>query len=123
MQRQYRLRNSNDFARLRRDGKAYHHRLLLLSVAPNDLPHNRYGFITSKALGNAVQRNRIRRQLREAVRKLHPHLRVGYDVVIVGKKAIVGQPFQQISRIVCELANKANLMEDPGEPHAALDCP
>lgn len=123
MQRQYRLRYSSDFAHLRREGKAYHHRLLLISVAPNQLPHNRYGFITSKVLGNAVTRNRIRRQLREVVRQLHPQLKPGYDVVIVGKKAVVGQPFQQMARIVADLATKARLMEIPGEPNAAMDRP
>lgn len=122
MKRQLRLRHSGDFARLRKVGRAQHHKLLIVSVAPNNLPHNRYGFITSKALGNAVQRNRARRQLREAVRCLHPHLKPGYDVVVVGKRAIVGQPFHYILRTVYELTQQSGLVNTPGDAHAALDC-
>jgi len=84
---------------------------MLLSLHPNDLSHNRYGFVTSKALGKAVIRNRTKRHLREAIHNLHPHLRTSYDVVIVARKAVVGQPFAEVVRIVRELADKAALIE------------
>ncbi len=115
MQQRLRLRRSADFARLRREGTPHHDKLLLLSVAPNNLPHNRYGFVTSKALGNAVTRNRVRRQLREAIRQHHPHLRPGHDIVVVGKRPIVGQPFDHIARTVYKLAQRAQLVVTPGE--------
>lgn len=123
MQKQLRLRHSRDFARLRQHGKAYHDKHMILSVLPNDLPHNRYGFITSRALGNAVTRNRVRRQLREAVRQLHPRLQPGYDIVIVGKRALVQKPFALISRIVDRLARQANLLLPTGGQDASLDRP
>jgi ribonuclease P protein component len=106
-----RLRHSADFARLRREGKAYRHRWMLLSVCPNDLDHNRYGFVTSKALGNAVTRNRTKRLLREAIHNLHPHLQTHYDVVVVARRAVVGQPYADVLRIVHDLANEAGLVE------------
>ncbi len=106
-----RLRHPADFARLRREGTAYRHRWMLVSVCPNDLGHNRYGFVTSKALGNAVVRNRTKRLLREAIHSLHPHLRTSYDVVVVARKAVVEQPFAEVVRIVRELADKAELIE------------
>lgn len=110
MQERFRLRQERDFARSRREGRAYPSRYMLVSVLPNGLAHNRYGFITSKQLGNAVTRNRVRRLLREAVRFLHPHLQVGYDVVIVARQAIVEEPFGTVQRIVEELCRKAGLV-------------
>ncbi len=110
MQERFRLQQERDFARLRREGRAFPSRYLLMSVLPNGLPHNRYGFITSKQLGNAVKRNRVRRLLREAVRLLHPRLRVGYDVVFVARHAIVEETFATVQRIVDELCRQAGLV-------------
>jgi ribonuclease P protein component len=53
----------------------------------------RIGFTVSKALGGAVQRNRMRRRLREAVRKCRPCLGLSVDVVINPKKALLTVDF------------------------------
>ena len=70
MQRRLRLRRKDDFARLRQHGRVWRHHMLILSVTPNGLTHNRYGFVTSKHLGKAVVRNRTRRLLRETSHKI-----------------------------------------------------
>ncbi len=115
MQRQFRLRRGEDFAGVREHGKTYHHRLMSLSVRANNLAFNRYGFITSKRLGNAVTRNRARRILREAARQLHPQLNPGYDIVIVARREIVGQPFFKVDCTMRELARQAGLLYVEGE--------
>ena len=76
----------------------------------NELPHNRYGFITSKSLGMAVRRNRIRRLIREAIRLQHPRLQQGYDCIFIARPAILGQPFSEVQRIVYELCRRAGLV-------------
>ena len=101
MHRRLRLRLTSDFQRLRQEGQTRNHPTMVLSYAQNHLEHNRYGFITPKRLGNAVKRNRIRRQVREAVRLLHPSLQQGYDIVVIVRFPSMGQPFQEIQRIVC----------------------
>ena len=106
-----RLRHTEDFQRLRREGRSYPNKLLLMSVSPNVLGHNRYGFIVSKQLGKAVRRNRIRRRVREAVRLLHPQLKTGYDIVFIARQSLEGQPFDVVQRTVNELTQQAGLWE------------
>lgn len=111
MQRRFRLTRSEDFGRMRHEGRGYPHRLMLMSIAPNSLEHNRYGFVVSKKLGTAVVRNRVKRVMREAVRSLHPHLRAGHDVVIVARSAVVGQPYTVVLRTVQQLFVQAGVLE------------
>jgi ribonuclease P protein component len=112
MQRCFRLRRNEDFVRLRREGRTYLHNWVALSLAPNELPHNRYGFVTGKHVGNAVRRNHVRRLLRESVRLLHPKLHSGYDMVFIARPPIVGQPFVRVQRIVRELALRAGIVAE-----------
>ncbi|MBC8100472.1 MAG: ribonuclease P protein component [Armatimonadetes bacterium] len=112
---QLRLRRTEDFDRIRKRGRAYRHKLLLMSVLANQAGHNRYGFITGKKLGNAVQRNRVRRRLKASVWLLHPQLRVGYDVLFVAHPAAAAQPYAVLQRILQELTQQAGLWADPLE--------
>ena len=107
-----RLRRSTDFARVRQQGKLYKQSSLLLSTTENDLPYNRYGFVTSKKLGNAVVRNLTKRRLREATYQLHPRLCQGHDIVIIARPFVVEQPFLRILRILEKLYHQARLIRD-----------
>ena len=63
------LRGGNEFQKVYRQGKRYDGVLMTAFVLPNHLTHNRFGITASrKALGNAVQRNRAKRLLKETFR-------------------------------------------------------
>ena len=56
---------------------------LTVYARPNGLSHPRLGLSTSRKVGNAVRRNRIRRLLREAFRHLRHDLPAGYDLFVI----------------------------------------
>src|SRR5947209_7294818 len=56
----------------------------------------RIGFTVGRALGGAVQRNRMKRRLREAVRLTRPWPAPDVDVVVNPKKALLTVPFETV---------------------------
>ncbi|WP_428268442.1 ribonuclease P protein component [Haliangium sp.] len=83
-----RLLERRDFVAVQRTGKTFHGRHFLVVVAPRTSAGRvpgRLGITTSKKVGKAVVRNRIRRLVREYVRR-HDWLPVGLDVVVIAKR-------------------------------------
>lgn len=111
MESRHRLRNSRDFEQMRQQGRTFSRPSLLLTVRANGLDHNRYGFVVGKRLGTAVTRNRIRRRLREAMRRLHPQLRPGYDVVVIARPPVVNAAFSSILDALKDALGQAKLKD------------
>jgi ribonuclease P protein component len=58
----------------------------------------RVGFTVTKKVGNAAERNRVRRRLREVVRLLGaPDMPLGHDYVLIGRRAALSLPFERLS--------------------------
>lgn len=106
-----RLRQSVDFARVRRSGNTHRHPAIAIGIRANELLHNRYGVVTGKRIGVAVIRNRCKRRLVAALDSLHPALRQGYDIVVIPRKSTIEQPFSELQRILWELFTRAKLVE------------
>jgi ribonuclease P protein component len=59
----------------------------------------RVGFTVSKKVGNSVERNRVRRRLREIVRHSEKdRMQSGHDYVLVGRRAALKLPFDRIAQ-------------------------
>jgi ribonuclease P protein component len=80
------LKSPKQFAHIKETGSVSSGKFLLVSAAPlPDLPDFLFGLVTSKKVGDAVTRNRIRRRLREIIRLQRPLLKPHYQWVIVAK--------------------------------------
>jgi ribonuclease P protein component len=115
MRKELRLRRRKDFDNVFRKGRSWSNKLLVLRTLPNELPHNRYGFITSKRLGKAVVRNRTRRRLKEAVRLLP--VATSWDVVVSTKRTAAEADYHQLKASLVELLFRAGLLDGdaPGD--------
>jgi ribonuclease P protein component len=111
--RPLRLRRPFEFERVRKRGRSWATHLVVLAVLPNDLKHNRYGFAVGRRVGGAVDRNRIKRWLRESVRELHPTLQPGHDMVFIARGSLAreGVDFEQVRKAVRTLTRNAGLMD------------
>jgi ribonuclease P protein component len=86
MKKQGRITKNREFQDVFKQGISTATRGLVLYQMPNGYPLNRTGFITSKKIGNAVIRNRVRRLLREAYRMYAVDIKTGYDLVFIARQ-------------------------------------
>lgn len=92
-----RLKKRAEFLAVRQGEKRRGPYFLLETNARGDNDGARVGFTVTKKAGNAVERNRIRRRLKEAVRvSAAADMATGNDYVIVGRREILGAPFEAI---------------------------
>lgn len=112
--RDMRLRSKRDFETARSQGKSWNTRLAVIVVRPNGLDHNRYGFATGRKIGGAVQRNRAKRLLREAVRHEDPNLTPGHDIIFIARNAFHPEtPFDDVTKTVQDLTRRAGIRVVP----------
>ena len=110
MQRNFRLTRSEDFKRVRRDGKSYAHPLVVLIVQSNDQPRVRVGVAAGKAVGTAVYRNRAKRLLREVMRSLIPNIASGLDLILIARPALVSATLEDTQRALLNLLQRAKIL-------------
>ena len=93
---------------MRREGITAHGKFMLLSVLPNaGLGMARVGIVTSRRVGGAVERNRVRRRLREVVRAERGRLAPGMWLVMVAKHRAVGAEFAELREEWLSLVRRA----------------
>ena len=69
----------------------------------SDTPGPRIGLTVPKALGKAVDRNRIKRRMREAVRAALPLLTSPVDVILHPRRSVLELDFAQLKRDVAQI--------------------
>jgi ribonuclease P protein component len=93
----YRL-SRNDFDKVKRDGRLYQSENFGAQVLHKELGGiSRFAFIIStKISGHAIQRNRIKRAMSEAVRDRMNLFKRGYDIIFLPKKQITKKSTDEI---------------------------
>lgn len=114
MQRNFRLTRSDDFKRVRRDGKSYADPLVVLIVLAREEPGLKVGVTAGRTVGDAVHRNRAKRLLREAIRPLLPSLASGWDLVLVARPRLSSASLVQVRSALQSLLRRAGF-KIPGD--------
>jgi len=94
-----RLLRHADFERVYKQGRRHFAAHMTVFYLPRAEASNlRVGFTVGRVLGGAVDRNRMKRRLREAVRLQRPDSLAGVDVVINPKKSLLKAEFRDIQQ-------------------------
>jgi len=112
--RRGRLSRSAEFERVYRQGRSTANRELVLYAFPNPVADPpRVGLSVSRKVGGAVQRNRVKRLLREAFARHEEQLLGGHDLVVVARPDALElaerDGLDGISAALADLLNRSGL--------------
>ena len=99
------LKENHVFRRLYHRGATAGNRLLVVYCLRNGTGHSRH----------AVERNRMRRRLREVYRLHEAELLPGYDIVIVARSRAMEADFAELTRAFLTLAGRTGLMQEAAQ--------
>ena len=114
MKRQYRLRESRSFARVRKAGRCRRGPELVMCCLGNDMPYCRFGIVASKRVGNAVTRNRVKRRLRAILANHLTHIKSGFDIVVICRPSAARLAFRSLEAACLHLIRRLSLQSEPG---------
>jgi len=80
-----------------------------MKAMPDGSSVSRYGFSVTRKVGKAVQRNRLKRVLREIMRL--QSLKPGWDIVFMARSVAVDADYHQLERAVTRLLAQGQLLE------------
>jgi ribonuclease P protein component len=105
-----RLTRDSEFKRVKENGSVERGRLLTLGVLAVERGSFRAGFITSRRVGGAVVRNRVRRRLREIVRHHQHELICSRWIVIIARAAAGRASYAALEDEWLRLAKRASIL-------------
>ena len=102
------VKNNRDFSNIIKNGKYVKNEYLVIYALPNNIDRYRFGISVGKKIGNAVVRNKIKRQLRNIVYKYKKSYLNCNDYIIIVRNSYTSLNFSEIDDCFKNLIDKLN---------------
>ena len=104
------IKKSLDFDRIIKNNKSYKYKdyIIYLEKTENNTYH--FGLSVGKKIGNAVIRNKIKRQLKNIIDK--NNYEKGINCIIIVRKGLLEKTYQEKEKILLEVFHKLNIIKE-----------
>lgn len=92
------IKKNDEYKKIYNEGNSLSDYNLVLFFKKNGKNYNRYGFTTAKKIKKAVVRNKIRRRLKEIVRKNNIKVSKGYDIIIMARLNSINADYKMLEK-------------------------
>ena len=106
------MRSPADFRRMQEQSSGRSHPTVLVRVRRNETSRSRYGISTSRKLGGAVVRNKVRRRIRSILRTLGPRIARGWDILIVCRPSAATVSQQELAATLTRLLGSVSVLDN-----------
>ena len=105
------LRKQKDFNRVYKKGKSRGSKYVVVLYRKNNLGYTRTAFVSSKKVGNSVERNRSRRLMKESYYSVRDKIRKSYDIVFVARNSINGAVMSEVQHSLYGILKACDLFD------------
>ena len=103
------VKKNRDFSRIIKNNRPIKSNLFVIYLEKNTNDVYKFGISASKKVGNAVTRNRVKRQIKSILDK--NTYKNNFNCIIIIKKDIIDKSFDEMSKDLNILINKLNIKE------------
>jgi ribonuclease P protein component len=114
MKKEYRIRKNQEFSQVIQTRNAVKTPLFVMYLQPRKQPRARFGISAGKKLGNAVVRNRTKRQLRALIGEVFDFTE-NYDAILIVRPPFLKKTAEERRKSLQEARRKAGQMMKQGE--------
>lgn len=113
MRKSYRVKKEAEFQRVFTQGKSCANRQFVVYMIekPNQ-PHFRVGISVGKKIGNAVQRNWVKRRIRQSLTELKPQLKQDCDFIVIARPSVTDMAMTDIKKHLLHVLKLAHILEE-----------
>lgn len=115
MKKAYRVKSEADFQKVFHKGKSTANRQFVVYVLEKpDQTHFRVGISVGKKMGNAVQRNKIKRKIREILTEMEQtgQLKNDKDFIVIARKPAAEMTIQEVKKSLYHVLNLADMLKN-----------
>lgn len=110
MKKVYRVKKSHEFDQIIKHKKFYSSPTLVLYIKKREFEHSRVGISVGKKLGNAVKRNKVKRQIRMMIQEIFS-FNEDFDTIIIVREKYKEETYQMNRKNLEKLYKKVTIVK------------
>lgn len=103
------LKSTREFSRIIKNKSSFKYKDYIVYVERTNEPLYHFGFSIGKKVGNAVVRNKVKRQLKNILDK--KTYQIGFNCIIIVRKTVLDKTFEEMEKDVYQLLQKINIVK------------
>ncbi|MGX6979274.1 ribonuclease P protein component [Vagococcus elongatus] len=111
MKKKYRIKKETEFREIMNERHSFANKNLVVYIKKREGSFFRVGLSVGKKVGNAVERNKVKRFLRLALTEMREEIDSNYDLILIARPAILTLSYEEVKKNIHHVLSLANVIK------------